>query len=146
MLTIRPAAETDYTAIVNWNADKDEAYLFQWAGFTAYQHPLTEEQIAKQAKKDDLTIFMILENETPIGTAELCDIMKKRASEWRNILKKKTLTGIIIPWNIKRRLFKVSFFICSFISFNYLAASASIWVKTPISVFSCATLSSRKAV
>ncbi len=76
MLTIRPAAETDYAAIVTWNAGKNEAYLFQWAGFTAYQHPLTVEQIAKQAKKDDVTIFMILENETPIGTAELCDIDK----------------------------------------------------------------------
>ncbi|MGN0136394.1 GNAT family N-acetyltransferase [Anaerotignum sp.] len=74
MLTIRPVTETDYTAILRWNAGKDEAYLFQWAGFTAYQHPLTAEQIANQAKKDDVTIFMILKNNTPIGTAELCDI------------------------------------------------------------------------
>ncbi|MGN0133888.1 MAG: GNAT family N-acetyltransferase [Anaerotignum sp.] len=76
MLTIRSAAETDYAAIVNWNAGKDEAYLFQWAGFTAYQHPLTEEQLSRQAKKEGVTIFMIFENETPIGTAELCDIDK----------------------------------------------------------------------
>ena len=59
MLTIRPAAKTDYAAILNWNADQDEAYLFQWAGFTAYQHPLTEEQIAKQAKKETVQIFMV---------------------------------------------------------------------------------------
>lgn len=74
MLTIRPAAKTDYAAIVNWNTGKDEDYLFQWAGFTAYQHPLTEEQLSRQAKKEGVTIFMILENGTPIGTAELCDI------------------------------------------------------------------------
>lgn len=74
MLTIRPAAETDYAAILNWNANQDEAYLFQWAGFTAYQHPLTEEQIAKQAKKETVQIFMVCNDEIPIGTIELNDI------------------------------------------------------------------------
>lgn len=74
MLTIRPATETDYAAILRWNANQDEAYLFQWAGFTAYQHPLTAEQLSRQAEKEGVTIFMIFENETPVGTAELCDI------------------------------------------------------------------------
>lgn len=74
MLTIRPATKTDYAAILRWNAGKDEAYLFQWAGFTAYQHPLTEGQLSRQAEKEGVTIFMIFENEIPIGTVELCDI------------------------------------------------------------------------
>lgn len=74
MLTIRPATKTDYAAILRWNAGKDEAYLFQWAGFTAYQHPLTAEQLSRQAEKEGVTIFMIFENEIPIGTVELCDI------------------------------------------------------------------------
>lgn len=74
MLTIRTAAEKDYEAIVSWNKDRDEAYLFQWAGFTAYKHPLTEAQISAQAKKDGVHLYMVCEKDTPIGTIELCDI------------------------------------------------------------------------
>lgn len=74
MLTIRPITETDYAAILRWNTGKDEAYLFQWAGFTAYRHPLTEEQIARQAEKETVQIFMVFNDETPIGTMELSDI------------------------------------------------------------------------
>lgn len=72
MLTIKPTP--DYDAILRWNAGKDEAFLFQWAGTTAYCHPLTKEQLMRQSAKDGVTVFMAYENEVPIGTIELNDI------------------------------------------------------------------------
>lgn len=74
MLTIRPATEKDHAAIVRWNENRDEAYLFQWAGFTAYQYPLSEAQIAAQAGKDDVHLYMAYDGETPLGAGEICDI------------------------------------------------------------------------
>ena len=53
MLTIKPTP--DYDAILRWNAGKDEAFLFQWAGTTAYCHPLTKEQLMRQSAKDGVT-------------------------------------------------------------------------------------------
>ncbi len=72
MLTLKPTP--DYDAILRWNAGRDEAYLFQWAGTATYQHPLTKEQLMRQAAKEGVMVFMAYENETPIGTMELCDI------------------------------------------------------------------------
>ena len=72
MLTIKPTP--DYDAILRWNAGKDEAFLFQWAGTTANRYPLTKEQLMRQSAKDGVTVFMAYENEVPIGTMELCDI------------------------------------------------------------------------
>ena len=72
MLTIKPTP--DYNAILRWNAGKDEAFLFQWAGTAAYRCPLTKEQLMRQSAKDGVTVFMAYENEVPIGTMELCDI------------------------------------------------------------------------
>ena len=72
MLTIKPTP--DYNAILRWNAGKDEAFLFQWAGTAAYRYPLTKEQLMRQSAKDGVTVFMAYENEVPIGTMELCDI------------------------------------------------------------------------
>ena len=74
MLTIRPATEIDYEAIVGWNENKDEAYLFQWAGMLSYQYPLTKEQVRRQAEKDGVSLFMAYAGETPIGAGEICDI------------------------------------------------------------------------
>lgn len=74
MLTIRPAAEQDYRAIVRWNENRGEDYLFQWAGFTTYTHPLTEEQIARQAEKAGVHLYLAFDGETPIGAGEICDI------------------------------------------------------------------------
>ena len=56
MLTIKPTP--DYDAILRWNAGKDEAFLFQWAGTTAYRYPLTKEQLMRQSAKDGVTVFM----------------------------------------------------------------------------------------
>ncbi|MBQ7084104.1 MAG: hypothetical protein IJM95_02510, partial [Anaerotignum sp.] len=64
MLTIRPATEKDYSTIVRWNEDRDEHYLFQWAGFTSYTYPLTEEQVRRQAQKDGVHLHMIFDGET----------------------------------------------------------------------------------
>ena len=74
MLTIRPATEKEYRAIVQWNENRGEEYLFQWAGFTSYQYPLTEAQVSAQAKKDGVTLYMAFDRETPIGAGEICDI------------------------------------------------------------------------
>ena len=70
MLTIRPATEKDYRAIIRWNENRGEAYLFQWAGFTSYAYPLTEEQVSRQANKDGVTLYMAFDGETPIGFAQ----------------------------------------------------------------------------
>lgn len=73
-IKIRPAEKEDLAAILKWNENKTEDDLFQWAGFTAYHYPLTLEQLSQQAEKTDVTLFIILEDTVPIGTAELCDI------------------------------------------------------------------------
>ena len=78
MLTIRPATKKDYTAIVKWNENKEESYLFQWAGFATYQHPITAEQLQKQAEKDGVHLYVICENDTPIGAGEICDINEEK--------------------------------------------------------------------
>nr|WP_294681268.1 GNAT family protein [uncultured Anaerotignum sp.] len=78
MLTLKPTP--DYDAILHWNENKDEAYLFQWAGTAAYRYPLTKEQLMRQSAKEGVTVFMAYENETPIGTMELCDIDPIRKS------------------------------------------------------------------
>jgi len=77
MLTVRPAAEKDWEAIVRWNENKGEAYLFQWAGFATYQYPLTKEQVQTQAEKDGIYLFVLCDGTTPIGAGEICDINKE---------------------------------------------------------------------
>ena len=77
MFTIRPAAEKDYEAIVRWNEKKGTAYLIQWSGFVAYTYPLTVEQVRRQAEKDSVHLYVICENDTPIGAGEICDIDPK---------------------------------------------------------------------
>ena len=74
MLTIRPATEKDYNAIVQWNENRGESYLFQWAGFTSYTYPLTVEQISRQASKEGVNLYVAFDGETPIGAGEICDI------------------------------------------------------------------------
>ena len=74
MLTIRPATEKDYNAIVQWNENRGESYLFQWAGFTSYTYPLTVEQISRQANKEGVNLYIAFDGETPIGAGEICDI------------------------------------------------------------------------
>ena len=77
MLTIRPAEEKDYPYIVRWNEKKGTTYLIQWSGFVAYTYPLTEEQVQKQAEKDGVHLYVICENDTPIGAGEICDVDPK---------------------------------------------------------------------
>ena len=56
MLTIKPTP--DYDAILRWNAGKDEAFLFQWAGTAAYRYPLTKEQLMRQSAKDGVNMAL----------------------------------------------------------------------------------------
>ncbi|MBQ2879995.1 MAG: GNAT family N-acetyltransferase [Anaerotignum sp.] len=77
MLTIRPATEHDYKEITKWNEKKGVSYLIQWAGFVTYTYPLTEEQIARQAGKAGVHLYVICDNGTPIGAGEICDIDEK---------------------------------------------------------------------
>lgn len=74
MLTIRPATPKDYPAIVRWNENRGEPYLFQWAGFTTYTYPLTAEQISARANKEGVHLYMAFDGKTPIGAGEICDI------------------------------------------------------------------------
>ena len=71
MLTIRHATEKDYPEIVRWNEKRGAAYLIQWAGFVTYTYPLTEEQVRKQAEKDGVHLYVICENDSPIGAGEI---------------------------------------------------------------------------
>ena len=74
MLTIK--LTPDYDAILRWNAGKDEAFLFQWAGTTAYRYPLTKEQLMRQSAKDGVTVFMAYENEVPVQkTGRICRVL-----------------------------------------------------------------------
>ena len=74
MLTIRPATEKDYACIVRWSEKKGTASLIQWSGFVTYTYPLTEEQVARQANKDGVKLYVICEDDIPIGAGEICDI------------------------------------------------------------------------
>lgn len=74
MLVIRPAAERDYAAIVRWDQNRKEPYLRQWSGPDVYRYPLTEGQIARQAGRDGVHLYMACDGETPIGTGEISGV------------------------------------------------------------------------
>lgn len=71
MLRIKPILEEDYHFLIDWNEGKGEDYLMQWAGPKAYKHPISVEQIKAHAKDDNSQIYMIFDDENPIGSVEL---------------------------------------------------------------------------
>ena len=77
MFTIRPAAEKDFAPITRWSEKRGTAYLIQWSGFVAYSYPLTEDQVRCRANKDSVNLYVICEDDIPIGAGEICDIDPK---------------------------------------------------------------------
>ncbi len=74
MIALKPITPKEYSTIVQWNEGKNQEYLFQWAGFTLYQFPLTADQIAQRAETEGVQIFIIYTSGQPVGAMELCDI------------------------------------------------------------------------
>lgn len=71
MISIKPLKSEDCERIIEWNEAGDEAFLFQWAGTTTYEFPLTSDQIIGRFDEENTSIFKILKDDVMIGTVEL---------------------------------------------------------------------------
>jgi len=71
VLNVVKITEKDYNLIVDWNIGKDENYLFQWAGPNVYHYPITIDQIKSHTNKEFSQVYIILDNQNPIGSIEL---------------------------------------------------------------------------
>jgi len=71
VLNVVKITEKDYNLFLDWNNGKDENYLFQWAGPNVYHYPITIDQIKSHVNEEFLQIYIILDNENPIGSIEL---------------------------------------------------------------------------
>jgi len=71
MLRLTTLEKKDYETIVQWNSDKDEAFLYQWAGKVAYSYPLTSEQIRDRQRTGSVSIFKIEKDNQMVGTVEV---------------------------------------------------------------------------
>lgn len=68
---IRPMEESDIQALLRWNKNTSESFLHQWSGFSAYQYPLTAEQIrARLALPSCRLIAAVFQGET-VAAAEI---------------------------------------------------------------------------
>lgn len=68
---IRPMEESDIQALLLWNKNTSESFLHQWSGFSAYQYPLTAEQIrARLALPSCRLIAAVFQGET-VAAAEI---------------------------------------------------------------------------
>ncbi len=81
MVKLEHLERRDIEKIIEWNKDKSEDFLLQWAG-SQYKYPLTEEQIHQRliagANKEDSDtyIYKIISSESGemLGTIELSKI------------------------------------------------------------------------
>jgi len=71
VLSVVKITEKHYGLFLDWNKEKDGNYLFQWAGPNVYHYPITIDQIKLHANEEFSQIYMILDNENPIGSIEL---------------------------------------------------------------------------
>lgn len=71
MIGIRPAGAEDFNEIVGWNREMGADFLYQWAGKTAYQYPLTADQMECRSKMDQIWILTAYDGEEIVGTIEL---------------------------------------------------------------------------
>ncbi len=71
MINVELIKPEDCQYIVDWNKDKDEDFLFQWAGLKAYSYPITLEQVGKRINMEGISIYKIIEGDEIIGTVEL---------------------------------------------------------------------------
>lgn len=86
MIDIRLMSENEYHYIADWNAGKDEDFLFQWAGHTAYVYPITTDQIRTRANEKDTRLYIILSDGEPVGSVELVLSDETKAKVCRFIL------------------------------------------------------------
>lgn len=88
MVQLRLMQTEDCQVIVGWNAEKDLAYLQQWAGKQVYQYPLTEEQIKARCNVPSSQILMAFDGKEAVGSVELdhIDLRLKTAHICRFLL------------------------------------------------------------
>ena len=60
----------EYQLLVDWNDEKDEEFLFQWAGHKAYTYPISVSQI-KSRIESGARIFTINLDGNIVGSVEL---------------------------------------------------------------------------
>ena len=87
MLELSPITENEYQLLVDWNDEKDEEFLFQWAGHKAYTYPISASQI-KTRIESGARIFTINLDGNIVGSVELdkVDLDKSTANVCRFIL------------------------------------------------------------
>ena len=100
MLRVVKITEKDYKLFVDWNKGKDENYLFQWAGPNVYHYPITIDQIKTHANEEFSQIYIILDNENPIGSIELEKI--------NNVTLSARISRFILRDNAKNKVFGTS--------------------------------------
>ena len=80
VLNLAKITEKDYNLFLDWNNGKDENYLFQLAGPNVYHYPITIDQIKSHANEEFSQVYIILNNENPIGSIELENINNETLS------------------------------------------------------------------
>lgn len=71
MLKLEAMEENDFHVIVEWNQNKDEEFLYQWAGKSAFSYPITVEQIRDRQRTGSVSIFKIENKGVMVGTVEV---------------------------------------------------------------------------
>ena len=71
MLRLTELKHDDIKKIIEWNQDKSEDFLFQWAGKKVYKYPLTENQIEERQRNENVSIFAIEMDGKMVGIIEL---------------------------------------------------------------------------
>lgn len=68
---LRKLRVSDAEKIVLWNSNKDEFFLYQWAGKNRYTYPISINQIMKRDSTSENEIYIIDNNGEAIGVVEL---------------------------------------------------------------------------
>ncbi len=76
MVQIKPLEAKDCQKIIEWNSDKEQNHLYQWAGNKAYTYPLTVEQVINRLGEENTEIYKIIHNDEMVGSIELFNINK----------------------------------------------------------------------
>lgn len=71
MMILKNLEVSDAEKIVQWNQNKDEKFLHQWAGKKAYVFPISVEQIMNRRDFGENEIFVLAFNDKTVGTIEL---------------------------------------------------------------------------
>ena len=87
MIQLKYITENEFQYLVDWNNEKDEEYLFQWAGPQIYKYPITTEQIKMRTQAENVQIFVILSNGKAVGSIELVKLNQSLANVGRFIIR-----------------------------------------------------------